>query len=417
MFVKKVSVSLLVIMLGVFTACNQEERIELEEYPIQQNVEIEENVDDISDNVEEVMNTEAVLSEPFKTEEIASDESSEDAIVSDEKATEMKSMFGEHCIAEQTFEVKLSEYDGKVYVVPYAPSAEEPEFYIDIIQNGNVLGSLWEYMPEELFGETFTSLDAIAFFDADFDDCTDIVLILTYGDTSFAAVYSGFAKDADEYDRHFYADSNFSENITEQVNTLTIPAIREIVTKGKKNGEFASYQEAYRLRSHLCELEAAGDMEYDLIYFDEDDVPELVVSTGYFVSMYTYSNGSLYTLMDHWAYGAMGNAGYEYSPKKNSLRNYNTDFAGLLLYTTYMGIGEQHELDTIVTIETYNFDDANGNGMPDEEEEGSIGKYGISYIDGVEVTNEDCAVYDMGEYEYIFGSMSYEEFLQTLDSM
>jgi len=33
----------------------------------------------------------------------------------------------------------------------------------------------------------------------------------------------------------------------------------------------------------------------------------------------------------------------------------------------------------------------------------------------VEVREEECAVYDMGEYEYIFGSMSFDEFITTLE--
>ena len=85
------------------------------------------------------------------------------------------------------------------------------------------------------------------------------------------------------------------------------------------------------------------------------------------------------------------------------------------MYTTYMEMTDEHTLDTVVTIETYNFDDANGNGMPDEEEQGSVGEYGGSYIDGVEVTDEECAKYDLGAYEYIFGSMSYEEMLSLLN--
>ena len=409
MFRKRMNAAFLVIMMVLLSACAQEEQVELEEYPIKQNAEMA--------GGEESVNTDGSSADTMNMEEAALADKESFVLNKEAKArvAEMKTMFGEHCIADQTFEVELSEYDGNVYVVPYAPYSEEPEFYIDIVQGDKVLTSLWEYIPEELEGETFTSLDAIAFFDTNFDDCTDIVLIETYGDTTFAAVYLGFEKEADEYDQHFYADSIFSENITEQLDTLTIPEIREFVTRGKKNGEFTSYQEAYRLKSYLCRLGNDGDMEYALIYFDEDDIPELVVSTGYWVSMYTYSEGRLYTLMDQWGFGAMGNAGYEYSPKKNSLRNYNNDFAGLLLYTTYMGISEQHTLDTIATIETYNFDDANGNGMPDEEEEDSIGEYGISYIDGVEVTEEECAVYDMGEYEYIFGSMSFDEFITTLE--
>lgn len=47
--------------------------------------------------------------------------------------------------------------------------------------------------------------------------------------------------------------------------------------------------------------------------------------------------------------------------------------------------------------------------MPGEEAEDSVDEYGVNYIDGVEVTDEECAKYDLRAYEYIFGSMSYEE--------
>ncbi|MBQ4522890.1 MAG: hypothetical protein IJA10_08050 [Lachnospiraceae bacterium] len=56
-----------------------------------------------------------------------------------------------------------------------------------------------------------------------------------------------------------------------------------------------------------------------------------------------------------------------------------------------------------------NFEHSNGNRMPGEEAEDSVDEYGVNYIDGVEVTDEECAKYDLRAYEYIFGSMSYEE--------
>ena len=373
----------------------------------------------LSNQSEEIESTEWEETLPMGEGEDSQEEVSAETqtVVSDEdRVAQMKELYGEYCIADQTFEVELSEYEGKVHVVPYAPSTEKTRFSIDIVQDGEVLNSLWDYTPEAIEGEMFTSLDAIAFFDINFDDCTDIVLIQTYGDMSFAAVYKGFVKDVDEYERYFYVDSALSKRITEQLEILTIPSIRELVTEGKKNGEFASYQEAYKTRSRVCEMESNGGMTYGLIYFDEDEVPELVASVdGYWVSVYTYKEGNLYTLMDQWGYGAGGNAGYEYSPKKNSLRNYNADFAGLLLYTTYMKMTNEYTLDTVVTMETYNFDDANGNGMPDQEEEDSFGKEGATYINGVEVTDEECVKYDIGEYEYIFGSMSYEEILCRLN--
>lgn len=71
------------------------------------------------------------------------------------------------------------------------------------------------------------------------------------------------------------------------------------------------------------------------------------------------------------------------------------------LYTTYMTASTRHTMETVVQIETYNFDDANGNGIPDENEMGSMGYYSVSYINGAEASPEECAAYDAGGYEYM----------------
>ena len=287
---------------------------------------------------------------------------------------EWKKMFGENCISSQTFEVELSEYDGKVYFVPFAPSEEKPDFYMQMIQDGKVLTEIRAYVPEALETEEFVSLDAVSFYDVNYDGNTDIVLVETYGDTGFAVVYDGFEKREEEDTGNFYPDSYLSEAISEQADPLTVSGIRNL-TGWKKNGEFKDYGEAYEAVSRLCELSYGGEtLDYDLIYVDEDGIPELVAGkNGYWLSLYTYHDGTVYTLMDWWGYGAMGNAGYEYVPKANSMRNYNTDLAGAILHTSYMWVDEQYALDW-VTITTYNFDDVNENGMVDEKEEESMGK-------------------------------------------
>ena len=258
-------------------------------------------------------------------------------------------------------------------------------------------------------------MDAVSFYDVNFDGSTDIVLIETYGDTRFAAVYYGFSTDADGYERYFMPQEPLSKIISNQVNPLSVPEIRKYLADGKRNGEFSSYQEAYYAMSRLCSLESTEEKSYGLIYVDEDDIPELVVGVdGYYASLYTYKDGKVYTVMDHWAYGAMGNAGYEYAPRKNNLRNYNSDYAGAILYTNYMSVSSQHTIDSIAQIKTYNFDDVNENGVLDEEEEGSVGWYGINYIDGREASNEECAAYDAGEYEQLRGTMSFEEIRTVL---
>lgn len=332
----------------------------------------------------------------------------------------LKQRFGETCIAEQTFEVELSEYEGKVWFVPFAPSEEE-DFHIQIIQGEEVLGNISAYVPQELAGEKFVSLDAVAFFDVNYDNETDIVLIETYGNTSFAAVYYGevYTYLEGEVSAYFYAMENLSGQLTSSVDTLTIPVIRDFLSHGKRNGEFEDYREAYLSIGKLKEMESEGKIVYELVYFDEDDIPELVADYGgYFMSLYTYHDGRIYTLMDEWGYGAMGNSGYEYCPGKNSLRNYNADYAGLILYTTYCSVSAEYTMDTVVSIKTVNFDDANGNGIPDEDEEETFGYYGADYIDGVEATAEECDSYSMGEYEWLGAgprSMNMEELTAALD--
>lgn len=354
--------------------------------------------------------------ESIESAELSEDPADEGKEASDEESPDLRQVFGENCIAEQTFEVELSEYSGSVWFVPYAPEGDGQDFRMQIVQDGQVLNDIAAYVLEALAGESFASLDAVSFFDVDYDNNTDIVLIETYGNTSFAAVYSGFDPDAEDYDRSFIPQKQLSETVSAQAEQLTVSGIREFLARGKKNGEFADFREAYQAVSRLCELENEENMKYNLIYFDEDEIPELVTGVdGYYTSLYTYDDGRVYRLMDRWAYGAMGNSGYEYVPGKNSLRNYNTDYAGAILYTTYMTMNGQHVLDMVAQIETYNFDDVNQNGVPDAEEEDSIGRYSVSYMDGKEISDEECASYDRGEYEYIRPILSAEELLERLN--
>ena len=278
-----------------------------------------------------------------------------------------------------------------------------------------MLAEIPQYIPEYLAGETFSSLDAVSFYDINYDGTTDILLIETYGSTSFAAVYYG--ERSEYYEKNFFPQETLSENLTRQIQPLTVSEIRSFLSYGKKNGDFSNYQEAYLAISRLCTMEDpnATDLRFNLIYFDDDEIPELVTGVnGYYMSLYTFQDKTAYRLMDHWGYGAMGNAGYEYSPKKNSLRNYNADYAGAIVYTTYMAIDSQHFLETIAQIETFNFDDVNGNCVPDEEENDSVGNYSISYLEGEEITDEEWNAYEAGDYVFIETVMSLEELMAEL---
>ena len=417
LFSKKQGICVLALLTaGLFSACaGEQEKIEIdpvEVITVDEEEDGKEAVSDANDGAQTGVSPEetgngAVDSETEEKEKTSAIEA-------------LKEQYGEDCLTDQIFEIELTVNGEKVMFVPHW-SQSDGTFYMQIIRNGEVLSEWSGYVPDALQGKTFVSLDAVSFFDVNFDGITDIVMVETYGDKTFAAVYFGDSFMAEMCDWYFQEKRGLSERLTESLDEVTISGIRNLLSGGKKNGEFSCYQEAYEAVIAQRELENPGPteyskgMQYDLIDFDGDDIPELAAGiNGYYMSLYTYSEGSVYALMYDWGYGAMGNAGYEYSPGKNSLRNYNADYAGLVMYLTYMTIGQQHSLEQVVQIVIYNFDDVNGNGMPDEAEQDSFGEYGVNKIDGRVVTEEECGVYDVGGYEYIEGSMSADELLEKL---
>lgn len=175
--------------------------------------------------------------------------------------------------------------------------------------------------------------------------------------------------------------------------------------------EASGYKAAYL--EHINTIEDSDTLTYELIHIDDDDIPELAVAkNGYHVSLYTYADGMVHTLMDQWSYGAMGNAGYEYAPKMNSIRNYNSDYAGLIRWTAYASNTDNSELEWSTIIESRYFDDKNGNNTPDEDEPYSENASKILlYVDdgNVEITADEAAAYNVGEYEYIIPEMTLDE--------
>lgn len=153
---------------------------------------------------------------------------------------------------------------------------------------------------------------------------------------------------------------------------------------------------------------------YSLIYFDGDKIPELVAGLdGYWVSMYTYDpdEGNVYTVMDQWGYGAMGNAGYEYLPKKNCLRNYNSDFAGAVM-RTYYGKMKNHEIVCRRELTQMFYKDKNKNHMPDEDEYTDQPVY---YCGSKKISKKQFLSYlKKGKFQDIKGNMTYEQISKKL---
>ncbi|MBQ4068804.1 MAG: CapA family protein [Lachnospiraceae bacterium] len=175
------------------------------------------------------------------------------------------------------------------------------------------------------------------------------------------------------------------------------------------------YQTAYAdIVAEFERLFPNDDYTYNLIYFDGDDVPELVAALPCFINMYTYDSGKIYTIIDDWGYGAMGNVGYEYAPYKNTLRNYNADLAGAIVYETYMKINENNEIDYHYeeSLTRWLFDDKDDSGYPSDDEFVDETLY---YYGNKKITEEEYNSYVIdGEYEYIEGKMNVDEIMAEL---
>ena len=160
-----------------------------------------------------------------------------------------------------------------------------------------------------------------------------------------------------------------------------------------------------------------SECTYDLIYFDDDDIPELVAGVpGFCVSLYLYDEGQIYQPMEDWPYGAMGNVGYEYMPEYNTLRNYNNDMAGAISYTTYEYIDENKEFQSCYErdLSIWMFDDKNKNYMIDDGEMLPEGEC-LYYYGDQQVTDSEFDTFLIeGDFQYIAGTKSADQMIEEL---
>ena len=204
---------------------------------------------------------------------------------------------------------------------------------------------------------------------------------------------------------------------TKAAEKKAVETAAETVKATAEAPSLSGYKAAYL---ETCKSLASTDgdgVKFSLVYIDGDDVPELAAGNdGYWVSLFTYADGKVYTVMDHAPYGAMGNAGYDYLPGHNCIHNSNADFAGMIRYETYMKINENHELETFRVIQANYFDDKNGNRDVDEDEMDTYTDDGRFFIGDKEITAEEFAEYQKGDYLFINGAKTLDEITAVFES-
>ena len=159
---------------------------------------------------------------------------------------------------------------------------------------------------------------------------------------------------------------------------------------------------------------------FGLVYFDGDDIPELVAGlNGYFVSLYTYDGNEVVPIFTDWGYGAGGNTGYDYLPGEGIIYNLDNDYAGVVVWETFMKWDpETKELKDINDGSLYVVyaEDLDGDGHISEEEmEKSKSDEPHFYFRDTEISQSEYQKHRYaGEYEYLIGDMTYDEINDAL---
>lgn len=183
--------------------------------------------------------------------------------------------------------------------------------------------------------------------------------------------------------------------------------------------------EAYK--EHCEEIDVAFEYEsyyFNLIYLNEDDIPELVAGPHGLVSIYSYEageeehsiSGTLHTVMDQWGYGGGGNYGYDYLPGENVIYNMNSDSAGAIQYLSYLSMNEEYELGGFVLRRDYVDEDGNTFWSQDNEESEPITKYYYICDDTERELSEEefCSYQIQGDYEFVVETKSSLEIMEEL---
>lgn len=201
-------------------------------------------------------------------------------------------------------------------------------------------------------------------------------------------------------------------NDVQSDNTSTVEA--EKLTEEETN----AYKSLYLEKIAELNLRHEGiEWTYSLADIDGDNIPELIACYPATVSLYTYADGEIHTVMDEVGYGFAGNNGYSYLPGKNVIFNTNYDMAGAVVYENYCKIDENYDLKNYYSKPLYTslWKDVNGNGMPEDNEIGDSFSY---YYGNEELTEEAYNEYRFGDesdFELLYGEMSYDEIFAELN--
>ncbi len=309
---------------------------------------------------------------------------------------------------EFTYKFNVDEYDCE-YIIT-APKGHDDIVYSSTLdgkeQGCSVLVTYGQHIPGRKLRDYPDTITGIKTSDINFDGYTDIIMTGTIKSKENLWVFFGEEQydSQEELEYEIFLNDEGIDSLIE--NTLgsnyTVEDIEDYFVGKTQNGKFKNYIDAYRKVINFYECTQPEARKYKLVYFDEDDIPELVVdNSGYMVSMYTFYDGDVYAPIVDWPYGAFGNVGYDYKVKGNLISNFDQDGAGAI--GTYRGFGIiDGKIEELYYHSFYN--------LSDQEDEWWFNeKLTKEQREALEVKSEDT------KYDSLHGVYPAREILKQLD--
>lgn len=150
----------------------------------------------------------------------------------------------------------------------------------------------------------------------------------------------------------------------------------------------------------ISENENVNRIKCDLIYFNEDDIPDLVIDHDSLVKVYMYENGTVYNPINE-SYGTGGCKYYDYYEKRGVISSFGTSLAGATCGESFYILNSKKEMEYTFS---YNVKGAE----PEDEEmkkqmEEELNKYGGYYYKEQKITEEEFES-KLKEYGIEFGT-------------
>ena len=306
---------------------------------------------------------------------------------------EIESLWSKESASESRVKLESKLVDGEIeLIIPQynGSSDQRVEYLIDGEKNCDF---------NFKFPEQITEIETC---DYNFDGNVDIVFVgYNHGKKDFW-LYRSRVREYEEDTCYFVNDDDIESYVEKELSDdYSAEDIINALTNGLVNGEISSYSDAYKAIVAFNQIENESlDLKYSLVYIDEDDIPELLVDdTGYWISVYSFSNSTVTEPMEFCGYGLGGCLNYEYVPYKNSLRYFGHDmetYGYTLMKIENNKLVVTYSEDCYYEEETVNYNNYTDEQLSPEELKNRVEEY------------NSCA------FEELYGEYTEEEIIECL---